>query len=750
MKSLLSVPITLVLFSALAYADGSVAKKELAGVEVRAASTAGEAYERDVDAVAMSSQEQAISKLSSLLKKYHDTTQEPVLLAKLAELQTQHASIMFRIAHGNAHRTNGAIDLSRFRKSMTAAIQTLGTLIAKYPTYSEISHAYYMRGKGYEELENKTAAAKDYTYMVNRFPLAEESTSAYMSLADFAIEANDHPKAIGFLKEIEKRPDDPHYPFALYKLAWSYYNLKDIPTSLRYTETQIRFYDEQKAPTDTGETVESGNVASSDAALRENTLLDSTVFYFEGYEEDAAKYSPEQALEYFHKLEKGPILGHMLLRYSKLLRSHAHDADLILWKNLVLKEELAGHHYSQTLDIVLNTYEHILDRRDYAELMKSAQDIVTLNEKAKTLKTGSFEAMPRAQKMLLDTADAMQAVIVKNKDADGIGALSQTLASIYNAFVRIVDEADPRIPGVHYNLAETQFATRNYDDATTHYRWIVDHGNWKSKTKQLISLTDASLKAIASRYETLSKAGLLPKEIAASALNKNVETPLAPSLQEWLGWIDEHLRHSSAGMDNFVFEANRALYHNNHINEALQRLMAFAEDHPKSLFAIPSATLVIDTYIANADWSLLLQKAENMREIAEWKTTPFNQRLFSVSADASYKLIEEKAKQKNYPDTLAGVDRFLKTYSKSARLGDALTLAGTAALESHQDKLAVKYFSRLIEDLPNSSGAKDALNARAHIHESNYQLGEAAMDYRAYLKVSGAKPDPAIQRRFLP
>jgi hypothetical protein len=345
-------------------------------------------------------------------------------------------------------------------------------------------------------------------------------------------------------------------------------------------------------------------------------------------------------------------------------------------------------------------------------------------------------------------------MIVKNKDADGVGAYSQTLASIYGAFVKIVDEADSRIPGVHYNLAETLFAIRDYDGATVNYRWVVDHGNWKkpkSKDKQTVSVSvqDASLKAVASRYETLSKAGLLPKEITAVSLAKNSESQMPAQLVEWLGWIDEHVRHSTENTDNFVFEANRALYHNNHIAEAIQRLSAFAEDHPKSQFAIPSATLVIDTYIATADWSLLLQKSENMRDIAEWKNTPFNQRLYAVSADASYKLVEEKAHQKNYPDTIAGVDRFLKTYAKSTHLGDALTLAGTAALESHQDLLAMKYFSRLIAELPNSSAAKDALNARAHIEESNYRLGEAAMDYRAYLKLAGGKPDPAIQKKIL-
>ena len=71
------------------------------------------------------------------------------------------------------------------------------------------------------------------------FPELEETSPAYLSLAEFAINANNHPLAITYLKELEKRPEDPHYPFALYKLAWSYYNIKDTAHAMSYAERQI-------------------------------------------------------------------------------------------------------------------------------------------------------------------------------------------------------------------------------------------------------------------------------------------------------------------------------------------------------------------------------------------------------------------------------------------------------------------------------------------------------------------------------
>ncbi len=738
MRSQKALNITFLLLSISTLIARTHSAQSADAVEVRAVSERQEGQERIVDAVAMASQEQAISKLSTLLKKYRNTSQEPVLLAKLAELQQQNATIIFRIAHGKAHQFNKALDLTKYKKMENDAIATLSTLIAKYPSYSEIAHAYFIRGKAYEELENKPNATNDYIYLTSHFPLAEESTSAYMSLAEFAIDANEHAKAITYLKEVEKHPDDTHYPFALYKLAWSYYNLKDIPSSLKYAEKQIRFYDDlAKAP---GEGDGPQGLTSSDIALRENTLLDSAVFYFEGYEQNADTYSPSKAFDYFRSLEKGQSLGKMLLRYSKLLRSHAHDHDLVVWKDIALKSELSGDlNSNEVLDVVLNTFDHLLNRRDYVATTAVAKNIVELYQFSKTKHGHPYESMPKAQKAILDTADGLQQLIVKNKESDQAKGLSVQLAELYFDFTQIVDETDPRIMGAHYNLAETLFTIKKYDEATQNYRWIVEHGKWKkpdpkSKDKG-VNVADASLKAIASRYEVLESKQLLPKEIKPASIGENSESKLDPLLTEWIQWIDTHVEHSKEGTENFVFEANRALYHHHHILEAMKRLNDFAIEHPKSDYAVPSATLVLDTLIATSDWQALIKKTDEYMDEDAWKKLPFSKRLLSVAADASYKLIEIQAHAKNYPETLKLADAFLKKYDKSERFADTLVLAGAASLESQQPELAYKYFTRLIKEAPNSSSVRDALLARASIEESKYNLADAGRDYLMYLKL---------------
>ena len=686
-----------------------------------------EQYDREVDQVAIFSQEKAISKLGTLVKKYRGTHQEPILLKKLADLQQQNASIYFRLAHGKAEHSGKAIDLSTFRKTMVSSISTLNVLIAKYPNYMEMPQAFFMRGKAYQEIEDKSAAAKDYLYLVNHYPDADEVLPAYMSLGEFSAEANDHERAISYLTKLESHPESPYYPFALYKMAWSYYNLKNIPKALSYTERHITYYDEKL-----GKMREAGKKMSntSDVAIRENMLLDSAVFFFEGYEENLAQYKISETLDYFRKLTHNSTeLGRLALRYAKLLRSHAHENDLMAWKNDFLTSEPER---PEGLDIVLLAYENQQNRNRYPELIKCAQDIVDVYKNHKR-----FPSFGRAQNMLLETAGALQSLIIKNKGAEGVMQLSATLAVIYDSFMQIVNDSDPRIPEVHHNLAETLFEIKEYEKATTHYRWIVEHRSWDKKA------ADASLRAIASRYEILREKKLIPTDLKPQSIAGNSEEALDPLLGEWISWIDTYTSKSGP-TENFQFEANRSLYIHGHIKQAMDRMTDFVKDIPKSQYAIPTASLVLDTFIAGNAWEDTLKTATSFMEIKEWNKTPFHTRLFTLAAESTYKLIEAKYQEKDYNAALKRSDRFIEKFSSSKRMGDTLMIAGNAALMINDKERANAYYSKLIAEVPGSESIGTAFLARAKMLEERYDFAGAARDYRNFLRL------PALQAHVEP
>lgn len=738
-------------------AFGAQAPKNTSEVSV-AKAVSNEQRDREVDQVALSAQDLAISRLNTLLKKHRNSGQEAILLSKLAEIQQQKASIQFRLSHGTANRGGKKLDLGAHHRTLQHSIDALDRLIARFPNFEEIPHAYFLRGKAYEDIENKTKAGQNYLYLVKNYPNAEDSTSAYMALAEFAIQTNEHARAIGFLKEVEKRPEDPQYPFALYKLAWSYYNLKQIAEALGYAEKQISFYNER------AKRVETHFVTASDVALRENTLLDVAVFYFEGYEQKKAAYSVDKAMGYFVGLAEdagvegpssatngGSVLGKMLLRFAKLLRSHSHESDLAGWKSQVLAKQ---SRLPESLDVVILAYEYALNNYKYDRVIECAKDMVMLYPLHKT-----YESFGKAQKQVLDTAEGLQQLVIKNKGASEVGKYSRVLAQIYDAFVHLVEETDPRIPRAHYNLAETLFTIKDFVGATDNYRWVVEHGKWNAKTmtqgkktpskagakkdsalEQEVTVADASLKAIAARYEVLLVGSQIPKELKPQALHEKDSDGIDPQLSQWVEWLDTHVEHTIEGTENFVFESNRALYAAGQTRRALLRMAQFSAKHPKSSYAIPQASLVLDTYIASQDWESTHETAHEFMEVPEWKQGDFSKRLFAIASDAFYKQLEAKFRARDYKSTLKGCDQFLKRYAASARLSDTLALAGSAALEDIDRKRAAAYFTRLISETPKSPHFLTALMARATLEEDHYLFRSASLDYRAYVARMTATP----------
>src|SRR5689334_6909869 len=91
-----------------------------------------ELQDRRVDQAALVSKKKAIEQLRKLIVRHRGTEQEPMMWVKLAEYQQQASGIEFRIAHGQAHRTQSSPVLTRYLQSLNELISTTTHLIQKF------------------------------------------------------------------------------------------------------------------------------------------------------------------------------------------------------------------------------------------------------------------------------------------------------------------------------------------------------------------------------------------------------------------------------------------------------------------------------------------------------------------------------------------------------------------------------------------------------------------------------------------
>jgi tetratricopeptide (TPR) repeat protein len=720
---------------------------------------ADEVQDRRVDQVALQSKSKAITQLKGMLKKYHGTSQEPMMYLKLAEFQQQASAIEFRIAHGEAHRTQKAPKLSRYQSSLEEVISSTQILIKKFPSMEQIDQVYWMQGSAYDELKRKDAAKKCYRYLVNHYPDSLFRPQSYMTLAEYAIEDNQYPSAIQYLIEVEKLPEDSHYPFALYKLAWAHFNQKNILKSISYLEKHIDYYRKRQSIT----SQDNSTVSLSDSAILEHSLLDYVSFYMEAYENKVDGFTIENALAAFRKIESGPILGPMNLRLAKHLRSHGHDSDLLYWKNQLI---LDIPYLPETLDVTLVSFEYFFNKRDYEKVVTISNDFSKIDVLTKK-KIRAFESYKTAQQTILDAANKIQKLTLNQKEDTVTLKYVHTLRSLYDSFIQIVDEKDLRVPKIHYNLAETLFQIKEYSQATEHYLWVIQH--WSKNLG--INEKEVRLKLIASRYQSFETQGIIPKNIKPTALqteneSTHIDTKQLPSqITEWISWIDsfeDDFDWSPVEIENFEFEADRILYSHNQIQPALSRILKLIDEKPYSKFTIPAESLVLDTYVASQFWEKVYDTSDFFQKInskSAQTDLQFEKRLFQTGSDAFYKTIEISYKNKDYKKGIRQVLAFEKKYPKSDRINDVLLLASRIALDNNQKDLASSFASKLLKQTDQTSHRQSALILRASLEEEQYEFDLAVQDYSDYLneleksdkstQLSKSEKESIIKRIFL-
>jgi TolA-binding protein len=381
-----------------------------------------------------------------------------------------------------------------------------------------------------------------------------------------------------------------------------------------------------------------------------------------------------------------------------------------------------------------------MNKHRYNRVVLLATDIVNLNKKHP-----SKELASKSQKKLLDTADELQKIVLKNKNASDIASVSEPLAGIYDSFIQIVDENDPRVAKAHYNLAETLFLIKQYERAAQNYRWIVSRGMDNHK-----DVADSAIKAIASRYEVLSEKKLLPQKIEPKKLKDGDDDYSSDPRDEWLAWIDAYVERNETIDETFYYEANRLLYDSGRVKRAIERMKKFALRQPKSKYAIASATLAIDTYILSEAWDDLHDSAMVMLKVKAWTTPEFVTMLHKVNTEALYKIAEREYKKENYAEALYKSDLFLKEYKEKSPVRNAfLSMAGHSAYKEKKLSQALKYYSELVEAAAGTSYASEALLSKGKIAEELYDFAAASRDYQQYMNYPGAKIDDYRERVLL-
>lgn len=693
-----------------------------------------EKQDRAVDQVALQSLDRAAKKLRGLIAKYHHSSQEPVFLERLAEVNREASQIAFRLAHAQRSQER---EIKTYHSLIEAQIQALNELIQGYPEYPKLDRAWFLRAKAYGELNQTAESRLNYLKVVQDYKGSSDLIPSYLALSEIATQNQNHREAISYLLPIESQPQSIYYPISLYRLGWAHYNLSHIPQALAYLEKQILYFNALR------DRLSGVDFSASDAAIRETSLMDTVAFYYDACERKLEPYSFDAALSYFRRLEDGPLLGKLALRFGKLLRAHRQDRALIEWKNRLIKEE---KQLPETLDVIALVLDHQLNQNQWEELKETMADLSSVYRlEPKNLTRAQTESP--LHPALLEAAKELQKQLQHSVSASNKSKILDTLIQMDSLLIEVTPVDDPHLDQIHFNLAEAYFEGHQYKLASQNYRWILSHGR---NPAQLSSHT-VELSWIRSRFEELRKLELIPLDLSTQALesgptlqNRSQRETLLKKLPtlalEWVNQIDRtcaEIPSTDESINQMIFEKNRLIYAKSSRSLAVEGLVQFAVQHPESQYAPPSVALAVDTLIQSSDWIRTHELAEKLAKV-KWPKQELNERLRILELDSAYEVIEAMGNRKEDAHALIEASLYIKNYPQSHRISQVRYLMAQSQLRLQDKRGAINSLELIISAHQQAKkGQPDifglAILQRASLLEESFQFKEAANDYQNYL-----------------
>lgn len=709
---------------ALAFALGSALAFASSGSDSQDARE--EQTDRVVDRASADTQTEAETDLLVLTKKYAGTAREAELQLRLGELRMELSQTMFRVAYAP-----GQESLRRsYQNTLNRAIAPLSRVIDAFPRSAEYPRALFLRGKAYRLLSKNAPAAKDLEKFIAQFPKRPEAGLAAIGIADISIETKNFKRVISVLAPMVAKPSNPLYPNALQKRAWAFQVDGKPHLAISELKKLSTFFKNAEA---------SGNLTQGLAVLRETVIGDAPSIAYLGYRAQPQAISLTGVNQLFRTFSTTDGYRQMAAQFADRLRAGDLSNDLMVWKQLVLKSDPATY---ENLAILVGVLEYDLERDSYAAATQDAADIANI-----------LKQNPQAPE-----ADAARALMVKmaekltkrmteyRKDAKSTEA-ERYLKKLFVSIDAVVAKNDFRRIAVRWNFAETLFSMERFDSAADVYHWI--ESNWNddlqvpSSVAKAVSARAAGIKAIETRYAALQKSGVIPKDLKAQAgISPKLKGHKLDDLREWIQWLEIAAKRETGDqrgedLNQFLFEANRSLYQAGYVDEAIERLRAHAIAYPKSKVAIPSASLVVDTWIERKNWERVEAYAVEFAEVKGWTTAGFSTKMIDQASQARLKRAEIAYSKRAYAEARTHAERYLELYPSSRSALDARGISCNSSIELKDQDEALKCLGKVAEKSGSAPTSRQALLSSAQIEDERMNFKEAATLYGRYLIVSG-------------
>lgn len=621
------------------------------------------------------------------------------------------------------------------------ALEMYKTLIDRYPNYPKIDEVYFYYGFNLMEMGQQEEALKMYRTLIKEYPDSKYVPDAYVSFGEYYFNKGDLQRAIEAYKRAAKDENSRVYGYALYKMAWVYYNLGEWDRALDLFEKVIVY---------SLSNVEENK--ENKLTLQKEAMKDFVLTYSNSGNVSDAK-------ERFLRIAGPEKYLDMLRTLAQLLFDQGKDREAIEIHKLLISEKPDDMRNLSYQARIVESYDRLANKRAVVEearvlvdmfknIRSKVPDKKTIDQTADPAEKKRLEEMQKNYKEAEDLTEALlrKLATTYHNEAKKTGAQKTYFMAyeLYGDYLELFPNAKDAYT-LNFYYAELLYKLQKWESAGDAYLKVV-----KMDPKGELNL-DALHSAIIA-YKNAAKGVKLPSaKVKTPVEMPPIQKKRIDAMQKYVGILSAEKRPPKIPEDRWkehierlpdiIYEIGYLYYSYNYFKEANRLFADVALKYPDSKVAEYAVNLILDSFNLAQNWAELNKWTREFLKnprIAKGKVLEDLKRLVAESA---FKLIEDYEKKGDYITAAKKYYEFQQEFPDTKMADTALFNAAANYNKAQKFEDSIKMRILLIEKYPKSSLAPKTLYSIAETYRDEADYENAAKYYLKFVEMFPKEKD---------
>ncbi len=720
-----------------------------------------EAFNAEVDALQFKKSEarqRKIATLEDILRKNPYHPEKADLFFRLAEAYWEENKYQYLRARREYDKQLDAFEGGTLQvkpvepqEDYSVSLEYYRKIIQQYPNYGRIDEVIYylgrgalQMGKGKGDRELQKQGVQYFQKLVQNYPNSRYIADAYLALGEYYFENNSlYYAKVNYEKIINNYKSATMYNYALYKLGWVYFNLREFEKAIETFQNVVEMISGQTA-----------------IEFRAQALNDLVVTYAE------VDNGWQRAREYFISVVGEEEAYGKLRKLADLYVGQDKDQEAIELYSHLIEHEATSHRVPHYFSQVIEVYKKINDPTNIEDRMNEAVEYLRLTGPWWAANQKNQEALDEARDLgensLLYLANQYHLKAQKESRPE----LYTKAADYYQKFLKYYPDSEKAYI-VNFWYAEILAnEVKDFARAAEQYAEVI------KKDKKGKYVADAARAIIDCYYDLMVQAGLRPartdgkkaagstvkrEKLSAAEVKKREEhvkrtelhelekkyteaadhyvdliTALKNDAEAWKKVqadkeAKERMEAAVNDIPAMMYVAAEVFYEHGQIEEALVRLRKIFEYDPKHEFAGWAVGYLLDGYRRLRHWDKVEEWARKLIAARNFGVYP-QKKLEEFVAIAMNEQARDLTKLRKFGEAEAQMQKLLTEFRRSNPDLAAKVLHNLAGIYARGGKVqkAVETYRRVAKEFKRTEVAPESMFTIGQIYESQTKFEDAA------------------------